>query len=341
MPEVKFSKFESLQLFPTKLSKFVNLHGSPSYFQNMFGEQFAYGQREILLKYCGLDFSTQLLGNLQHGILANNEAIDFRTPRYTRGRKSSFWVYSKETESLGKSLGFEKVVAIGAPWLYLRDSVNQNLSMARERKGILVMPAHTTPTVFSISTKLEKRERAAAFRQIIGSQEATVCLHATDYCDPETTESFIEEGFAVTCIGTSSLIPAWSQAGNRVRSLFTLMKLMETHESLLTDDFGTHLFYAVDMGMQFGIYPQIRNKLKLGYTPTGNAGYNEPVQLANDLVFFKKSMPEAINNFTDSTKFIELANKKLGREAVLSPQELCDVLLYKKNVFPVGTIQPW
>ena len=261
MPEVKFSKLEMRQWFPTKLAKFVNLHGPTEYMESMFGEQFAYGQREILLRYCGLDFSTQLLGNIQHGVFGNNQEIDFRTPRYASGKKSSFWVYSKESEILGQSLGYKKITAIGAPWLYLRNSVDQNLTKVKEnRKKILVMPAHTTPTIFSLSTKSEKKERALAFRQIVGDKEATVCLHATDYCDPETTQSFIAEGFAVTCIGTSSLMPRWSQAGNRVRSLFTLMKLMEAHESLLTDDFGTHLFYAIDMGMRIGIFPEIRKK---------------------------------------------------------------------------------
>ena len=137
MPEVKFSKLEMRQWFPPKLAKFVNLHSSPEYRHSMFGEQFAYGQREILLKFCGLDFSTQLLGNLQHGIFGNNQEIDFRTPRYTSGRKSSFWVYSKESEQLGQSLGYKKVTAIGAPWLYMRDSVAQNLPIVKEKKGFL------------------------------------------------------------------------------------------------------------------------------------------------------------------------------------------------------------
>lgn len=203
------------------------------------------------------------------------------------------------------------------------------------------MPAHTTSTIFSLSTKLEKKERASAFRQIVGTMEATVCLHATDYCDPETTQSFIEEGFAVTCIGNSSLMPRWSQAGNRVRSLFTLMKLMESHESLLTDDFGTHLFYAIDIGIRIGIFTELRKKLKVGNISTGILGYNDSVQVSRDLAFMTSSMPQAIDNFTDSTKFLGLKNEKLGRDAVLSPLELREVLVYRRNVLPIGTVQPW
>ena len=83
MPEINFSKLEQLLLFPDKITKIVSLHSkSGEYMRNMFSEQFGYGHREILLKYCGLDFSTQLLGNLQHGIALDHLFLNFRTPRY-------------------------------------------------------------------------------------------------------------------------------------------------------------------------------------------------------------------------------------------------------------------
>jgi hypothetical protein len=340
--EIRESNIDKLIKFPDKIAKIVSLHASSGeYMQNMFGEQFAYGQREILLKYCGLDFSTQILGNLQHGVFGNKMPIDFRTPRYLNGRKSSFWVYSKETENLGRSLGYENVTAIGAPWFYLRDSVSLDKDYVHARNGILVMPAHSTPSAISISTKREKKQRAEAFRQIVGSQKATVCLHATDYCDPETTESFMEVGFKVTCIGTSSLTPRWSQAGNRVRSLRTLINLMSSHASLLTDDFGTHLFYATDLGMRIGIFPKIRELLKIAYVSEGDLDYVDSVQVQNDLTFINESMPQAIDQFTDSDKYLALAKQILGRESVLSPPELLRTLIYRKNIFPISSVQPW
>ena len=342
VPEIQESKFEKFIRFPDKLAKIVSLHAtSGEYMRNMFGEQFAYGQREILLKYCGLDFSTQILGNLQHGVFGNKIPIDFRTPRYLTGRKSSFWVYSKETENLGRSLGYENVIAIGAPWFYLRDSVCLNKDYTRTRDGILVMPAHTTPSAISISTKREKKQRADAFRHIVGSEKATVCLHATDYCDPETTESFTEAGFKVTCIGTSSLNPRWSQTGNRIGSLGTLMNLMSSHASLLTDDFGTHLFYATDLGMRIGIFPKIREQLRVAYVSEGELDFVDSVQVKNDLTFIKKAMPESVDQFTDSDKYLSLANQLLGRESVLSPTDLRRTLIYRKNVFPISSVQPW
>jgi len=342
MPEMRESKFEKFIKFPDKFTKFINLHSiTGDYVKNMYGEQFAYGQREIILKYCGLDFSTQILGNLQHGIFGNNIPIDFRTPKFSIGNKSFFWVYSIETEKLGKSLGFENVKAIGSPWFYLRDSAALNKELIQTRAGILVMPAHSASHAISVSSKREKRQRAEAFRQIVGSQKATVCLHATDYCDPETTDSFVELGFQVTCIGSSSLIPRWSQAGNRVRSLYTLMNLMSSHESLLTDDFGTHLFYATDLGMKIGIFPKIREFLKIGLVSDGDINYTDSLQVQNDLTFIRDAMPESIDQFTNSDKYLPLAHQLLGRKSVLSPAELRNSLVYRKNIFPISSVQPW
>ena len=342
MPEIHKSLIEKYVKFPDKVVKFANLHNSSgNYMQNMFAEQFAYGQREILLKYCGLDFSTQLLGNLQHGVFGNNSPIYFRTPRYSMGRKSTFWVYSKETENLGRSLGYERVTAIGSPWFYLRDSVGDKDEPAEIRNGILIMPGHSTPATFSISSRKEKQLRARAFRQIVGSQRSTVCLHAIDYCDPETTEPYIEEGFKIICMGTSSLIPHWSPAGNRIRSLYTLMNLMRSHESLLTDDYGTHLFYAVDMGMKIGIFPNIRDHLKLADDLEGELKYIESVQVQNDLLFIKNEMPDTINQFTHSSKYLSLANRILGRDSVLSSSELMRTLVYRRKVYPIASVQPW
>ena len=128
MTEFKASKLENLVKFPQKIAKLVNLYaGDGDYSRRMFGEQFAYGHREILLKYCGLDFSTQIIGNLQHGVYGYKQKIDFRSPRFIGGKPSTFWVYSKMYEEIGKSLGHDNVTAIGAPWLYLRKSISEEM----------------------------------------------------------------------------------------------------------------------------------------------------------------------------------------------------------------------
>ena len=125
MPEIDFQWAKRMtSVIPDKLVSVIRTHAkSGDFARNMYSEQFAYGHREILLKYCGIDYSAQLIGNLQHGILGPNEPIDFRTPRFLGGFKSKFYVYSQVTESQGRESGFSNVYAIGSPWLYLKKSI--------------------------------------------------------------------------------------------------------------------------------------------------------------------------------------------------------------------------
>lgn len=346
MPEVTFSKIEQAIRFPDQIVKLVNLHGrSGEYMRDMFSEQFGYGHREILLKYCGLDFSTQLLGNLQHGVMLDHMWLDFRSPRYSGLRKSKFWVFSKKYEQLGRSLGNKNVHAIGAPWLYMRDSTLDSLraeqSIETQPKSFLIMPGHSAGPYNSTASIQQKRERAKAFRQIVGSYQATVCLHATDYANYETTDAFLNEGFKVTCAGSSNHLPHWSEAGNRVRTLPRIMELMNSHTHLLTDRYGSHIFYAIDMGLKIGIYPEISRLSPLADLSGRKHLYIDSILVEEESLYYKRNIPEAIDQFTDSSKYRDLSNEVLGRDAVMSPTDLLSTLDYRKNVYPIGQIQPW
>ena len=342
MPEINFSKLEQLLLFPDKITKIVSLHSkSGEYMRNMFSEQFGYGHREILLKYCGLDFSTQLLGNLQHGIALDHLFLNFRTPRYFGGRKSPFWVYSRKYAKLARSLGNENVTAIGAPWLYLRDSIQKEFKPDMKVEKILIMPGHTSGPFASGSSTSQKRDRAQEFRQVVGNLDATVCLHSADYCDPDTTEAFIDQGFRVICIGSSTIQPIWSEAGNRIRSLHKLMSLMDSHTHLLTDRYGSHLFYAINMGLKIGIFPKINQFSQIRDLSGRKEKYIDSFYENEEISYLRKTMPEALNQFTNSDKYQEISDEVLGRDAIMSPENLLKTLHYRRNVYPVSEIQPW
>ena len=343
MTDFKASKLENLIKVPQKIAKLVNLYAvDGDYSRRMCGEQFAYGHREILLKYCGLDFSTQIIGNLQHGVYGYKQKIDFRSPRFIGGKPSTFWVYSKMYEEIGKSLGHDNVTAIGAPWLYLRKSISEEMKSISTKNEILVMPSHSQSTYVSVSSAGEKRKRAKAFRDVIGPQQATVCLYAMDICDPEVVEAYFDEGFRITCIGSSIHHPSWSQSGNRIRSLNKLMTLMKSHRTLVTDSYGSHLLYGITMGMEIGVFPEIRklSKVEEMYGKRME-DYEEVKELSNELEFFNMYMPESINNVYGSLSYLPIANEILGLESMMEPAELRSVLDYRKGIYPISQIQPW
>lgn len=87
----------------------------------------AYGHLHILQDYCGVSASTPLVGTLQHGFCGAPELALYEESM----RSGSAWpfrqyVYSQETVSWAESLGVKHVCAIGAPWLYLLDLIQES-----------------------------------------------------------------------------------------------------------------------------------------------------------------------------------------------------------------------
>jgi len=344
MPEIDFQKINRLtSIIPDKIVSVMRIHSkSGDFTRHMYSEQFAYGHREILLKYCGIDYSAQIIGNLQHGVLGPNEPIDFRTPRFLGGFKSKFYVYSQSTELKGRDSRFSNVHAIGSPWLYLKKSVNPKPPLDPVKgKKILVMPAHSQTNVWTRENKSQKRLRAQLFKQVIGSSMATVCLHGIDFCDSETRNAFSEVGFDVTCLGLSNLNLPWSQSSNRVRILFDLMQLMQSHTHFVTDEYGTPLFYAINMGLKIALHPEIRDVVEFQLPNPSRQDYFETNAAQDAKDFFSKNMSSALNKFGSANDFEAIANNILGVESVKSPSELREVLDYRLGIYPKSSVEPW
>ena len=303
----------------------------------MYSEQFAYGHREILLKYSGLSYSAQLLGNLQHGVYGPKEVIDFRVPKFLGGRVSKFWVWSKDIESQARGFGFQNVYAIGSPWLYLRAAIgSSNGPRFVDKERVLIMGGHSQTNAWDVTSKSEKREYAKQYREVIGSREATVCLHAVDFCDLDTRNAFLEYNFFVTCLGSSQSTVPWTQASNRTRMLLELIRLMESHSHFLTDDFGTQLFYAINMGMEIAIYPELLFN-KRYHSPNSQSSH----KLVNNIDYFSENMPGSLNKFGAASTLEFIANGVLGVSSLRLPGELREILDYRLGVYPEFTLESW
>ena len=339
MPEIRFPIAENLsRIVMDKLSVQISLHakGGASA-KAMYSEQFAYGHREILLKYSGLSYSAQLLGNLQHGVYGPKDVIDFKVPKFLGGRASKFWVWSKDTESQARRCGFKNVYAIGSPWLYLRAATgSRNRSGFIDKKKVLIMGGHSQTNAWDATSKSQKRELARQYREIVGPSEATVCLHAVDFCDLDTRNAYLEYNFFVTCLGSAQSTVPWTQASNRTRMLLELIRLMESHSHFLTDDFSTQLFYAISMGMEIAIYPELLFHKKYHSPKAQNP--NKPI---NHLDYLSRHMPGSLNQFGDASALEDIAKEVLGVDSLMAPSELREVLDYRLNVYPDSSIEPW
>lgn len=331
------------RILPTKLLRFVLGHSNDQdYVRNMFGVNFSYGNREILLKYVGLDYSNQIVGILEHGAPGFQTDYDFRTPRFLNGTLTKHWTWSQQTEVIAKSQGFTNVIAIGAPWYYLKRSlVKESLSINSGPDRFLIMPSHSTGNAVDVATISAKKAKAKMFRDITGDAPATVCLHAVDFCDLETFRAFREVGFEVTCIGNSYQQPLWSNAGSRVRMMFNLHELMLNHTHYVSDGYGTSLHYAIDMGLTIGLFPEIKKLQVLANSDLGSREYFQELN-EQEAKYLKEQVPTLVNNFSAGGEYSAFSKAMLGFNSVKEPDELLHILDYRPNIYPLnlGT-EPW
>jgi hypothetical protein len=325
------------------LLKFALIHSKDQEFaRSMFGVNFSYGHREILLKYAGLDYSNQIIGILEHGEPGVMGDYNFRTPRFLNGRLTKHWTWSQEAELVAISRGFSHVTAIGAPWYYLKRKIDNQFAVKNlTADRILIMPSHSTGNAVDTATVSAKKARAKMFMEITGNVPATVCLHAVDFCDLETFRAFREEGFEVTCIGNSFQQPLWSSAGSRVRMMYNLHQLMLNHTHYLSDGYGTSLHYAIDMGLTIGLFPKIREHQILGNDFTGSKDYFRDL-IFREYRYLQEQVPALINTFSHGGEYLQFSRIKLGYDSVKEPAELLQLLDYRPNIYPRDLgVEPW
>jgi hypothetical protein len=333
MSEIENSdRFKSLTYLPLKITRFaqINLRDS-NVLMNLYPEQFSYGHREILLDECGLDYATQLIGHLQHGFWDVN-TFDFRSPRFIGGSRTATWVFSKDLEILGKDKGFNKVYAIGAPWLYLKKRLEgKRILQTSKAKKVLVMPGHSQANFYDRSSRKMILKRVALFREAVGDHEATVCLHPIDFLSSLTRDAFTEQGFKVTCLGLSNLSPVWSPSAGRINFLENLFDLMSEHSHYVTDDVGTSLFYALNMRLNVAVFPDIRRQLDTASINSGGIDNGEYLSWSEK--YLEENFPEIVNQFGSNDSSNKFADICLGIDCLKERAELLEILDYRKDVY--------
>jgi hypothetical protein len=339
MPELDFyfSKHFTA-IVPEKIINLVKLYSkNDDHIKKLYHENFVYGHQEILLQFCNLELSTQIIGVIQHG-LSLDVNFDTRSPRFLGNYKTKYWAWSRETQVFAEANGKTNVRAIGAPWLYLREATKtSNINPTSETK-ILIMPGHSVAHTPDIENYEFKLKRARLFRDAIGGFEATVCLHAVDFCDWDTRRAFVSYDFKVECVGSSLLDPPWSTSSNRVRTLKTLMDLMQDHSHYVSDSFGTSLFYAINLGLKVAIFPEIYQATKTDLESATGVG----PQWIKGLGYLQNLMPRVINGFSEAKDYVDLVNQKLGKDSMLESAELKELLDYRKNVYELPkNDRPW
>ena len=303
----------------------VSLTFTPSWLQKieMFKVQFAYGQREILTDYMGLDRSTLLLGILQHGFSYKDDPTDAVTPRLKNFRRSPLWVYSGSRASSLRNQGFANVKAIGAPWLYL-PPVSAFPDIRAKGDKFIVFPIHTSLSVNVSPSESEIESKIKYWKSLAGESPLTICLYWSDYLEWSWRRIAEAEGVEVTVVGVGQLEPeVWSTHSTRVDFLPNLRTLLQRYSHAIFETFTSGMVYAISEGLSVGYFPQTQTE------------YESQLQahLEGDQ-WMARHIPGVVGEFIEARALAERNNEMLGLESFCTPDQLRELLVYEIGIVP-------
>jgi hypothetical protein len=288
----------------------------------MFKVQFAYGQREILTDYMGLDRSTLLLGILQHGFSHRDDPADAITPRLGKFKRSPLWVYSKNRESALRHQGFNNVTAIGAPWLYL-PPISATPNKPAKGDSFIVFPIHTSLSVNVSPSESDIRHKIKYWKSLAGENHLTICLYWSDYLEWSWRRIAEAEGVEVTVVGLGETTPIWSAHNTRVDFLVNLRTLFQQHSHAIFETFTSGMIYAISTGLTVGYFPQTQTD------------YESRLQdhIEGDQ-WMARHIPGTVGEFVGADALLDRNNKMLGLESFCTPEQLRELLVYETGIVP-------
>ena len=302
----------------------LSLTLTPSWLQKIeiFKLQFAYGQREILTDYMGLDRSTLLLGILQHGFSYNDESAEAITPRLGNFKRSPLWVYSENRASALRHQGFKNVNAVGAPWLYLPPT---STTPNQHGKGdsFVVFPIHTSLSANVSPSESDIKSKIKYWKSVAGESPLTICLYWSEYLEWGWRRIAEAEGVKVTAVGVGETALVLSAHSSRINFLANLRTLLQEHTHAIFETFTSGMIYAISTGLTVGYFPQTQTKYES--------------QLKGHLEgdhWMTRQIPGVVGEFVEAKALAGLNNEMLGVGSFCSPDRLRELLVYEIGIVP-------
>lgn len=230
---------------------------------SLFGEQFAYGHREVLLEYAGLPLDRMFAAVIPHGKVAPHFLDPITACFDNSGEELLTLLWRDDAVKEANEANIWNVDAIGSPILYAmlnlkfdKVQIKRNVIRAIEIaqridhesdllnfKKILYMPCHSWDGEV-IAHKIDDQYIINKFNP----SQVTVLLGYLDFCNPVTFAYYKKLGFEIACCGVRASKVAGSPAGGRERFLYNLVGLMTSHDIVVSNDFTTGLIYSYAVG---------------------------------------------------------------------------------------------
>lgn len=244
----------------------------------LYGEQFAYGHREVLLRYCETSEKYMFKAHIPHGGVSPASIDQINRLNDENGSPILQLRWRSDAALEAQEASIKNVTPIGAPFLYAlsnigcerdqisdqiqqsvgkfewpRESLNQSEYLA-DSQNILYMPLHT----WDGDVHIHKIPSDSPLRRL-KKNNITVLLGFLDFCDPIIRRFYSEMGWKVECAGVRSSKITGSPAGSRNNFLYNLHEIFSRNDIVISNEFTTGLYYAAAMGKKIGILNQALN----------------------------------------------------------------------------------
>lgn len=265
-----------------------------------------YGHDAVLKRYAGLPTKAVLKAAIEHGL-----TLDDTVPALDR--RLALPVYLAQSErraaAVARAMPSVDVMAIGPMIRYAQALAPTALRSPRRR--VVLFPAHSIDTAeakFDVGEFLKR-----SFEVRAGYDETVACLYWRDV-QLGRHRDYLKAGLACTTAG---------HLGSE-DFLFRLLKILESAALIVTNEPGTHLAYAVLIGVPVWLVPQRVDYAMTVRTPSEVLEARNQRGAAERVMELRRLFAEPLAS--PSEEQMAFVRELTGDEAVQTPDRLKQIL---------------
>ena len=245
--------------------------------ERYYGEQMAYGHREVLLDYLEISREWFFEASLTHGKILPDELDPIR-PLFRRDESQilqALWRNDAEVEAAEKGI---KAISIGATGLYALHNLGQSIIETRSNvlsfasnnawsgndeaiqnllsgKRVLYMPLHSWD-----GDVIDHQDSELGALTSLDPKKVTVILAYLDFLDFKSRKFYESFGFRVECAGIRASKVFGSPAGGREKFLYSLFDIISESDVVVSNALTTGLLYAICLNKKVGFLPNVEQQ---------------------------------------------------------------------------------